>query len=105
MSFHVSGHVPFQTPRGPEVRSLTSAAHDWLARLPPRYQPLATARRHPHIVNRLCALWDTPSQRSAYFHELMLVNLKQRAGFSFEVLTELTDLQAMLEPPQRRRRH
>lgn len=92
-------------PRGPQVRSLTSAAHDWLAKLPPRYQPLATARRHPHIVNRLSALWGFPSQLPGYLRELMLNNRHQRTGFSFDVLIELTDLQALLEQSQRRRRH
>ncbi len=72
--------------------------HTWLARLPPRYQPLATARRHPHIVNHLCAMWETPSGLPEHLRELMLCSRPgRRAGFAFEVLAELADLQAMVE--------
>lgn len=84
--------------RKPQSQALTSKAHVWLARLPPRYQPLATARRHPHIVNHLCELWDAPAQLPDHFRELMLSSRPgRREGFAFEVLTELADLQAMAE--------
>lgn len=85
------------TTRAPQRRSLTDDAHVWLARLPPRYQPLATARRHPHIVNRLAALWALPAELPAYFQELMLSRRAGRQGFAFEVLTELADLQSWVE--------
>jgi hypothetical protein len=84
--------------RKPQPQALTPKAHVWLARLPPRYQPLATARRHPHIVNHLCELWNAPAQLPDHFRELMLSSRPgQREGFAFEVLTELADLQAMVE--------
>jgi hypothetical protein len=84
--------------RKPQEQALTPEAHTWLARLPPRYQPLATARRHPHIVNRLCELWDSPLDLPAHFRELMLSSRPaRRKGFAFEVLTELADLQSMVE--------
>ena len=84
--------------RKPQSNSLTPDAHVWLARLPPRYQPLATARRHPHIVNRLAEVWDTPIDLHGHFRELMLSSRpERRKGFAFEVLTELADLQAMVE--------
>lgn len=76
-------------------RSLTSLAHTWLAKLPPRYQPLSTVRLHPHIVNRLTQLWQDTILLNAYFHELLLGTRKGRAGFSLGVLTELTDLQTL----------
>jgi hypothetical protein len=77
--------------------ALTEEAHVWLSRLPPRYQPLATARRHPHLVNRLSVMWDTPAELPAHFRELMLSSRPGREGFTFEVLTELADLQSMME--------
>ena len=84
--------------RKPQAAGLTPEAHTWLARLPPRYQPLATARSHPHIVNHLCEVWDTPAGLPEHFRELMLSSRPgRRAGFAFEVLTELADLQAMVE--------
>lgn len=83
--------------RKPQPTALTAEAHQWLARLPPRYQPLATARSHPHIVNRLSELWATPAELPALLRELMLSDRPGRAGFSFDVLTELADLQAMVE--------
>lgn len=75
-------------------------AHAWLAALPPRYQPLATARLHPHIVNRLCELWVTPDALPAYMRELVLSARPRRGGFAFEVLTELADLWALVEETQ-----
>ena len=88
--------------RKPQAQALTPQAHMWLARLPPRYQPLATARRHPHIINRLCELWDQPDELPAHLGELMLSTRPgRREGFAFEVLTELADLQSMLELMQK----
>ncbi|MGY4829816.1 hypothetical protein ACVNIS_14705 [Sphaerotilaceae bacterium SBD11-9] len=88
--------------RQPQSNALTPKAHLWLARLPPRYQPLATARRHPHIVNRLSELWETPLDLPAHFRELMLSSRPgRREGFAFEVLTELADLQSMMEMIQK----
>jgi hypothetical protein len=77
--------------------ALTDDAHVWLERLPPRYQPLETARRHPHVVNRLSMMWVTPAGLPAFFRELMLSSRPGREGFAFEVLTELADLQSMME--------
>ena len=88
--------------RKPQAQALTPKTHVWLARLPPRYQPLATARHHPHIVNRLCEMWQAPAELPAHFSELMLSTRPgQREGFAFEVLTELADLQAMVELMQK----
>jgi len=85
--------------RAPQRRFLTDQAHVWLARLPPRFQPLATARAHPHIVNRLAELWPMPDQLADYFRELLFSRREGRRGFSFDVLTELLDLQS--QAPQR----
>jgi hypothetical protein len=82
--------------RSPQPQGLSVNAHAWLARLPPRYQPLATARRHTHIINQLCEMWAQPQQTSVYLQDLMLSKRPRRDGFSFEVLTELADLQTLL---------
>ena len=87
--------------RKPQAQSLTPKAHVWLARLPPRYQPLATARRHPHIINKLCQMWGASPDLEGHFRELMLSSRPGREGFAFEVLTELADLQSMVEAMQR----
>ncbi len=89
--------------RGPQLQSLTPKAHAWLAHLPPRYQPLNTARRFPHIVNRLADLWATPANLPAHFDELLLSTRPGRRGFPFDTLTELSDLQSMLAEMGRRK--
>lgn len=92
---HLARPHPNRKPQVSDV--LTDDAHVWLARLPPRYQPLVTADRHPHIVNRLAMMWGKPAELPAFFRELMLSSRPGREGFAFEVLTELADLQSMLE--------
>jgi len=90
--------APKHPQRKPQrVDALTEDAHVWLARLPPRYQPMETARRHPHVINRLSMMWGTPAELPAFFRELMLSSRPGREGFAFEVLTELADLQSMME--------
>ena len=101
---HGLQHRPPPPKRAPQLRGLSGIAEEWLASLPPRYQPLATAQRHPHVVNRLAALWDKPLSLPAYFDELLLSDRPGRAGFSFEVLTELGDLRSLLELAMHRAR-
>jgi hypothetical protein len=97
--------LPEHPQRQPQAQALSADAHAWLAGLPPRYQPLATARRHPHIVNQLCELWATPAVLPAYMRELVLSSRPaQREGFAFEVLTELADLQALVDEMQQAKR-
>ena len=92
--------------RKPQDHHLTPAAHEWLGKLPPRYQPLATARRHPHVVNRLCELWATPGELPGYMRELVLSSRPgPRLGFAFEVLTELADLQTLVDELVQARRN
>jgi hypothetical protein len=86
------------------AKGLTAQAHQWLSAVPPRYQPLATARRYPHIVNKLATVWAVPHEVRAYLNELLLSTRPGRLGFSFDVLTELSDLQDLLtalRPPGR----
>ena len=79
--------------RRPQQQTLTSAAHAWLTHVPPRYQPLATARGFPHVVNRLAELWGEPAALPPYFDELLMSTRPGRRGFPFQVLIELSDLQ------------
>jgi len=97
-------HRPPPPKRAPQFGGLSGIAEEWLASLPPRYQPMSTAQRHPHVVNRLAALWDQPARLPAYFDELLLSDRPGRAGFSFEVLTELGDLRSLLELAMQRAR-
>jgi hypothetical protein len=83
--------------RTPLETCLTPVAHDWLNQLPPHYQPLVTARVHPHIVNRLSAVWSKSEDLAAYFRDLLQTSRQRRGGFSLGVLTELTDLKAWLD--------
>jgi hypothetical protein len=83
--------------RKPQLPALTAQAHVWLSRLPPRYQPLTVAKRHPHIVNRLCLMWDRPAEVLVHLGEMMLSNRPGREGFAFEVVAELADLQSLVQ--------
>jgi hypothetical protein len=84
--------------------TLTTVAHTWLQMMPPRYQPLATAREFPHIVNRLASLWDRQVELPGYFDELLLSSRQARSGFPFDVLTELSDLRLLVIEEMRPRR-
>lgn len=98
---------PLQPPpprRTTQPVALTDDAHVWLSRLPPRYQPLATARAHPHIVNRLCLMWGNNQEMLDYLNELLISNRPGREGFAFDVMTELSDLQGLLEQAQQYRK-
>lgn len=81
--------------RTPQERTVVPLALEWMALLPPRYRPLATADAHPHIVNKLAVLWDRPGELDRYFDELLLSNRPGRKGFAFDVLNELTDLRSL----------
>lgn len=79
--------------RSAQSTQLSSAATRWLHKLPVEVRPIITARRHSHVINRLCALWDDAGLRQAYFQELLFSSRPGRRGFSFEVMDELVDLQ------------
>ncbi|MFM2058967.1 MAG: hypothetical protein RLY71_3352 [Pseudomonadota bacterium] len=79
--------------RSAQPTQLSSAATRWLHKLPVEVRPIITARRHPHVINRLCALWGDAGLRQGYFQELLFSSRPGRRGFSFEVMDELVDLQ------------
>jgi hypothetical protein len=86
--------------RKPQPLSMSPETHAWLGRLPPRFQPMTTARRHPHIVNRLCEVWNQPASMADYLQSLLLSSRPGRTGFSFDVLGELVDLQSYYDDLQ-----
>lgn len=79
--------------RGVQSDQLSPIANRWLHKLPVEVRPIITARRHPHVINRLCAVWGDAGVRQTYFQELLFSSRPGRRGFSFEVMDELVDLQ------------
>jgi hypothetical protein len=80
--------------RAVQTDHLSSAAARWLHKLPVEVRPIITARRHPHVINRLATIWEAASVRQAYFQDLLFSSRPGRRGFSFEVMDELVDLQS-----------
>jgi hypothetical protein len=84
-------------PRGlpPLARSdrLTAQGMHWLQALPVVQRPLITARRHPHIVNRLAMIWDDPRRVDDYFAALLFGADPGEPRFAVEVVDELMRLQ------------
>ncbi len=80
---------------------LTPDGDRWLKTLPVTVRPVITARRHPHIVNKLARVWDRPAALAAYMDELLISSRPGRRGFAMEVLEELVDLQRALQERRR----
>lgn len=76
---------------------LTPEGARWLRKTPVVVRPLITAKRHPHIINRLALLWGSNEDATAYLDSLVISSRPERRGFAMEVLTELCDLQRWLE--------
>lgn len=75
----------------------------WLRSLPVAVRPLITAKRHPHIVNKLARVWDRPAALAAYMDDLLISSRPGRRGFAMEVLDELVLLQHEIAERSRRR--
>lgn len=73
----------------------------WLQSLPVSIRPLITAKRHPHIVNKLAILWGVEEAVDAYFDELLISSRPGRRGFAMEVLDELVELQRAVQEKRR----
>lgn len=73
----------------------------WLQSLPVSIRPLITAKRHPHIVNKLAILWGIDEAMDAYFDELLISARPGRRGFAMEVLDELVELQRAVQEKRR----
>ena len=73
----------------------------WLQSLPVSIRPLITAKRHPHIVNKLAILWGVDEAVHTYFDELLISSRPGRRGFAMEVLDELVELQRAVQEKRR----
>jgi predicted Rdx family selenoprotein len=71
---------------------LNEFGRELLARLPPEVPLAQTATQFPHVVNRLSVLWDDAGAFGKAIDDLLLDDRRQRQGFPFEVLLELTEL-------------
>lgn len=79
------------------VEHLTAHGAQWLKSLPVPVRPLITAKRHPHIVNKLAILWGHTADLERYMTELLVSSRPNRRGFAPEVLEELLDMQRALQ--------
>ncbi|MFA7504913.1 MAG: hypothetical protein WCZ28_09445 [Burkholderiaceae bacterium] len=60
--------------------------------LPRGFRLYETRLNYPHVVEQLADSWHDPQRFASLIDELTLVDRPNRAGFPFEVLTELTNL-------------
>lgn len=81
---------PISEPR--RLEPLEARAQVLLSRLPEGASLEHCARDYPHLVNRIAAAWHDEQLLSRYLDGLLVNDRGGRAGFSFEVLVELTDL-------------
>jgi hypothetical protein len=56
-----------------------------------------TARRFPHVINKLADAWETTRDFDAVIDELLFTDRPARRGFPPEVLRELSDLRCLRE--------
>ena len=87
-------------------RKLEDRAIRLLEHLPPELRLVGLRGQYPRILNRLAAAWDNPREFDATIDELLINDRPNRQGFSFEVLTEITELReyyfSMVRPDARR---
>lgn len=97
------GHSDFQlsAPQPLSAERLNVYGARWLQSLPVTVRPLITAKRHPHIVNKLAILWGEDEAVNAYFDELLISSRPGRRGFATEVLDELVELQRAVQEQRR----
>jgi hypothetical protein len=93
--FHAT-HPPSLT-----AERLEREGERWLKSLPVTVRPVITAKRHPHIINKLAKIWDRPAVLAAYMDDLLISQRPGRRGFAMEVLEELMDLQRALQDRRR----
>ena len=80
-------------PAGVEETEILERTFKWLATLPRELWPMATGRRHPHVVNRLGDLWPNCECTRLYFQSLLIDRRAGRRGFEPAVRKELEALQ------------
>ena len=86
-AFHEKAPVPHQ----PTVELSIEAAH-LLSQLQAPLNLRDLPAQFPHVMNRLAALWNRPTQAERYMEELILSVRGSRQGFPLTVVTELTKL-------------
>lgn len=76
----------------PPARELGDRALTILAGLPPSVVPRKTYLLHPLVVTRLLSAWRDPWQFRQRVDELLLDSRRDREGFGFDVISEITAL-------------
>lgn len=76
-----------------QTRTRSAFARNWMAQIPPHVQPVVTAQKHPHVIERIAPEWRYPIHMRALFWDLLIDQRGNRWGFSFEVFCELSALQ------------
>ena len=90
--------------RAPQERVMSMIALAWLDTLPNEARPVATAERHPHVVNKFAVIWRDESRVRDYFEDLLLDTRQGRQGFTHDVLDELGRLLEHFDAEQARKR-
>jgi hypothetical protein len=106
--------APQQPAQGASARAaavrepLDSFGERLLRELPPNLSLAHTARRYPHIVNKLSLVWNDSRALQQYVNSLLVDDRTDRQGFEFQTLQELTDVRnirvAALQAYERSRR-
>lgn len=81
-----------QRPRRAANQALDEHGQALLGRLPKWVSLRHTVRDFPHVVNRLGAVWTSPSRFERLANELLLTDRLDREGFPFVVANELAGL-------------
>ena len=76
----------------PPARELGERALAILAALPPSVVPRRTYLLHPLVVTRLLNAWRDPFLFRQRVDSLLLDSRRDREGFGFDVITEITAL-------------
>ena len=89
----------------PPIRELGERALAILASLPPGIVPRQTYLLHPQVVTSLLNAWRDPWLFRQRVDDLLLDSRRERAGFDFEVIREITALREhydrYVQPPPR----
>jgi hypothetical protein len=75
------------------INQALPATLKWVESLPPEFQPAATLRDYPRIVNALARSWNDREAFSAYLDSLLVDRRGGRRGFPGDVHHELVCLQ------------
>ncbi len=88
----VDGIPGYRKSTAPPIRELGDRALAILASLPPAIVPRQTYLLHPQVVTSLLNAWRDPWVFRQRTDDLLLDNRREREGFEFEVIREITAL-------------